>query len=295
MGASRAERRQRIEQKHRAGQLLLLDVADAFYLLQQHREELSAFETTRVTLLQRLDELHERERLGRSRMSELASAEAQLRRLEADLEEAKSQERMSRQLLSFLTGLDDIGALTDPQVETPPREPQEAYLAKAGARPDLRAAEAAWQAAKKQVGIARAGFFPTVDLDANYYVERAGAAEDVKWDASLNVDVPILQGGQNVGALKEAAAKARAEKLRYDETRRRAFLDIRDAYTEFEASVAIDEALQQALGAAEENYRLQVEDYRLNLVSNLDVLQTLQELQNTRREAIQARYNAKRS
>ena len=46
--------------------------------------------------------------------------------------------------------------------------------------------------------------------------------------------------------------------------------------------------------ASERNYRLQVEDYRLNLVSNLDVLRTLQELQDARRDAIATAYEVKR-
>jgi len=78
MAATKAERRQRTQEKARAEQLLLLDVAGAFYLLLEKREEVSALEATRETLVERMDELRRRQEIGRSRPSEVASAEAQV-------------------------------------------------------------------------------------------------------------------------------------------------------------------------------------------------------------------------
>ena len=54
------------------------------------------------------------------------------------------------------------------------------------------------------------------------------------------------------------------------------------------------QALTGALAAAEESYRLQVEDYRRGLISNLDLLQELRTLQDARRDEIDARHSAKR-
>ncbi len=294
IAGSRAERRERLEDKRRAEHLLLLDVANAFYLLLEYWEELSALEATRLALVQRADELKERETLGRSRASEVVSAEAQLRRIEADIQELRREERVARQLLEFLTGRDRIEGLVDTESPLPPLQPEANYLAHADVRPDLRAAEETWHVAEKEVGVVRAQFWPTVSAEGNYYVERAGAAEDVKWDATLKLDVPIFQGGQAVGASRETSSKARQAKLRYDEAQRRVQLDIRDAYARYEAALAVHDALQKALAAAEENYRLQVDDYRHSLISNLDVLQTLQELQDARRNTVHAKYDAKR-
>ena len=61
-----------------------------------------------------------------------------------------------------------------------------------------------------------------------------------------------------------------------------------------QAGLARTAALQEALNAAAENYRLQAEDYKLNLVSNLDVLQALQTLQDARREFIHVQHETKR-
>ena len=294
MAGSRSERRQRTFERQRAEQLLLTDVANAFYLLLEQREELATFEVIRVALVDRLDELHEREQLGRTRPSEVAGAEAQLRRVEAELQLVRSREQAARQLLEFLTGLKTIEAVADEAHELPMLEPQDASLAKAPQRPDVQAQQQALQVAKRQVAVARAKLLPTADVEGNYYTERVGAAADVDWDVLLTVDVPIFQGGQAVGAWREAASKARQAQWRAAQVARSARLDIEQAHTELAAALEQHAALAQALQAAEDNYRLQAADYRLNLVSNLDVLQALQALEDARRETLHAYYEAKR-
>ena len=294
MAGSRAEHRQRIDEKVRAEQLLFTDVSDAFYLLLEQRENHNALEATRVALVERLDELQQRQQLGRSRATEVITAEAQLRRIEAELAQADSGERVSQHLLEFLTGLDHLNVLADPETSLPTLDPEHVYLAKADTRPDLRAAEEASRVANDAVRVAKGGLFPTVSVDGNYYVDRAGVAQDVKWDAALLVHVPLFQGGQGSGAVTEAAAKAREATLRYTQQQRSVALEIRDAYAKLDSAVTIANAFQKALNAAEESYRLEAEDYRLNLVSNLEVLQTLQALQDARRDHIHARYDAKR-
>lgn len=294
MAGSRAERRERIEDKVRAEQLLFLDVSDAFYLLLEQREDLKTLATIHETLAGRVKELEDRERLGRSRRSEVVSVEAQLRRVEAEIERVRSQEITARQLLEFLTGLSSIGTIADSEPSLPPLTPEEDYVAKTSARPDVKASEEAWRVAEKQTAISQAKLFPTVGLEGNYYTKRVGVSQDVDWDVLLKVDVPIFQGGQTVGAIRESASRARQAKLRFEQVQRQATLDIRDTYAELQAAVARLDALEKALDAAEENYRLQVEDYRLNLVSNLDVLQTLQALQDATRDVTHARSEAER-
>ena len=294
MAGSRAERRQRTLEKARAEQLLFVDVSDAFYLLREQREDLGALEGIRATLIGRIDELEDRVRLGRSRPSEVVSIEAQLRRVEAEIELVRNQETTARQLLEFLTGLPHVDAVLDPEPALPPLATEDIYLKQVDARPDVRAAEEAWRVSKAAVSVARAGFWPTVDVESNYYTKRGGAAKDVDWDVLLTVDVPLFQGGKTLGAVHEASSLSRQAKLRFDETNRKAALDIRDTYATLRGTMERRLALERALKAAEENYRLEVKDYRLNLINNLEVLQALEALQNARRDVIRATHDAKR-
>lgn len=288
------EYRQRKEEKLHAELSLLTDVADAFHLLLEQREDIAAVEGIRVALVDRLDELQGREHLGRSRASEAKTVETQLRQTEAQLEQAKSGEQITRQLLEFLIG-QPVTAITDPSDGVPAPLEEPLYETKADDRPDVQAAEAAWKVAEKAVIVAQSQLWPTVNADGNYYTERAGVAQDVKWDVTLTVDVPLFQGGQAVGAVKEALSESRAAKLHYVERQRTAELDIKDAYAKLGHAITVARLLDEAVASAEESYRLQVEDYRLSVVNNLDVLQALQTLQTTRRDDIHARREAKRA
>ena len=74
------------------------------------------------------------------------------------------------------------------------------------------------------------------------------------------------------------------ENLRFKETKRLAELEIRQVLTQWEWAVKRRQALAEAVAAAQENYSLQTEDYRLSLVNNLEVLDALEQLQETRRD-----------
>lgn len=150
IAASRAERRQRSHERARAEQLLLVDVAEAFYLLAQQREDLSVLESIRAALLSRIEELTARERLGRSRANEVASAEAQLYRVEAELDRVSSLEVTTRQLLEFLTGLEHVDAIAVVEPPVVPSQEAAVSIAPVDSRPDVQAAKEAWRVAAKR-------------------------------------------------------------------------------------------------------------------------------------------------
>ena len=294
MAGAKAERKQLVQQKARAEQLLLVDVADAFMLLLEQREDLKTLDTIHAALLDRIEELKSREQLGRSRPSEVVSAQAQMYRIEAERELVLSHETTARQLLEFLTGREPIGPISERDSAPASIGFESAYLEKAASRADVQAALEIVEIAKQEVHVAQSKFWPTVGLDGNYFVERAGASKDVSWDASLKVEVPIFQGGEAMGGVKEASSKARQARLRFAEVRRQAVQSIRDAYAKVEAALARNAALAKALAATEQSYQFYVDEYRLSLVSNLDVLKSLQELQDARRDFIHADYEFRR-
>jgi outer membrane protein TolC len=59
-------------------------------------------------------------------------------------------------------------------------------------------------------------------------------------------------------------------------------------------AIAVCEALRKAYTTAKLNYHLQRKDYKRNLVNNLDVLASIQTLQDSERNYIHAFYEAKR-
>ncbi|MDD2752724.1 MAG: TolC family protein [Candidatus Omnitrophica bacterium] len=293
ISGSKLERNQRVDEKTRAEQLLFADVSESFFLLLQQREDLNTVELIRNALKSRIAELKEREDLGRSRHSETVNTQAQLYRIEADFELVKSRETVVRQILEFLTGC-PVQEIVDTQNLFVQLNPEDYYADKLAKRPDVRAAAMAWEVAKKKVIVAQSDLFPTVSLEGNYYTARNTAPSDSSWDATLEVNVPIMEGTETFGNIKLANSQQRQAELELSRLKRQANTDIRNAYAQLKDGIARTKAMLKALTSSVDNYNLQKEDYRLSLVSNLDVLDAIRTMGETRRDFTQALYEMKR-
>lgn len=291
--ASKFGYNQRTDEKIRAEQLLLIDVSNAFYLLKELREDLGALSVIRSALRTRIKELRARENLGRSRPSEVVNAKAQLYSVEANIELVKSQATVARHLLEFLTGT-RIGEVRDTYDIPSSLMPEEYYVSKFDSRPDVKATKWAWQVARETARAVDSDFLPNVYVDANYYTQRTGFNEGVDWDVVLKANVPIFNGTTTLGKSKEYRLKAHENELVFQRTRRKAPIDIKDAYVRLDTALVVYESLRKAYTTAKLNYYLQRKDYERSLVSNLDVLAAIQTLQDAQRNYIHALYEAKR-
>jgi len=293
MKGANLERKQRINEMVRAEQLLLVDVSDAFYTLMEKTEDLKALIDTKKALIKRIVHLKDRERLGRSRESEVVNARAQLYSVQATIVVVKSEEDVARQILEFLIG-GPIGKTKDYYPVPSELMAEEYYLSRSALRPDVEAAKYAWQTAVQASRIVDSDFLPTVDIDTNYYVQRTGFDKSTDWDVTLSINVPIFEGTETLGRSKEYALKAHQSKLLFDRAKRAAPHDIKDAYIKLKSAIEVYKCLSKALETAKLNYRLQRKDYERSLVSNLDVLASIQTLEESQRNYIRALYAAKR-
>ena len=294
MKGAKYEKDQKINERVRAEQLLLVDVANSFFLLEERREDIKALEGIRNTLSSRIKELNERERLGRSRQSEVVKAKTDLYSVDAELELARSQEITARQVLEFLTGVPVGELLCSETCEPADVKSESYYLAKSLSRSDVIAAMKEWQYYNKRRQVIDSDFLPEVSFEGNWYTQRTTVSKGVDWDVMLKVDVPIFEGTETLGRSKEARAQEREKELLYQRARRSAPQDVRDAYVKYVAAVSVQKAIRKAFSTAKLNYHLQKRDYELSLVSNLDVLDSIKTLHDSERAYIRSLYETKR-
>jgi len=152
------------------------------------------------------------------------------------------------------------------------------YLAEASFRPDVQASYYAWKSDQEKIGVAKSGLFPQVNLEGDYFTHRSSSPENSKWLALLSVNIPIFEGTTVYGQVKEAEAMAKQSELLYSRLGRIAIQDIHDAYINMRISILRKKTLGRALKSAELSYHLQTQDYKLNVVNNLDVLTSIQNL-----------------
>lgn len=278
----------------RTKELLYRDVAIAFHGVLRYQKELKIIRDVHELLRQRIKELEEREKIGRSRPSEVATATTGLKSLEADLASAKGSLATFQYLLEYFIGMPLEGyALKDNSPEDLSSKSLGEYLKRAADRPDVKAAEQSVKTARSAILVAQSGFWPTINLDHSQYTRREGALANVDWDLLFTINVPLFSGGATIGQVKDSVSVLKQKKLSLSLAKRQAELEIKQSYESWRYSHEQFRSLTEAVASAEENYKLQSEEYRRSLVNNLDVLTALQSLNQSRRNANQAFYQAK--
>lgn len=273
--------------------LLFKDVAQNFYsVLSNERDITNLDEEIRQNLVREKD-LQDRVRIGRSRASELLTVQSTLSTLRAQREQLQGQLSVARETLAFLSGLDATTELRDTELIPPELEPLSEYLAQVEARPDVQAGKKRLSAGQENVAVARGAHLPSLDLNANYYLDRSGNLQDVNWDVQLALSVPIFAGGSLQSKVREAQSQSTQAELGLEQVRRQAQQEIRALHQSVLSDRSQLEALDRATEIARRNYAAQSRDYRLGLVTNLDVNQALTAYLENQRTADRVRFAAK--
>lgn len=292
MAGNKATQARGQHERNRAAQLLYQDVAQSFYVVLQVQNDVAILSRQKTVLSSRVTELRERVGVGRSRTSEVASAEAQLANIEALLAEAKGTQAVAREMLEFLTGTPADHRLLDSNAKVTAHG-LDHFLVTADHREDVLAKQAAVDEARNAVGVAQAGHWPTINMSANYYAYRVGFYNDVKWDTTFNLSLPIFTGGVVRAQIKEAESKLAASHLDEQLSRRQSEKDIRSAYATWQASVAQARAYSNAASKNKINFDAQRTDYQSNLVNNLEVTQAQSNWMDSERRANQLHHQAR--
>jgi outer membrane protein len=272
---------------------LFNDVVLNFYSVLQLERTLYNYESEIKAYEDRIKELRQRIRIGRSRVSEVLTVEAALAGLKAQIESAKGQLQVAREMYAFLTGLPQDTPLRDDQPLLRRIAPIDYYANGVEDRPDVKANAIRLSAAEESLSIAKGGYLPTLDFTGNYYIHRYGATENVRWDVQFLATLPLYAGGTIDSSVRQAASQIHQTDLNLSLSRRQASEQVRASYQTYTADRQQVEALTSSKLANERNLKAEMSDYRLGLVTNLDVLNALISYQESERALDQQIYTAK--
>jgi outer membrane protein len=136
---------------------------------------------------------------------------------------------------------------------------------------------------------------PQLYAEGNWYLARQNGASGPDWDALLGLDLPLFKGGAQLAKLKAAEAGVKAAELRLGLAKREATREARQAWRGLKQALARSEATRAALEAAEKSLQDQQKDFRNSLVTQLEMLQAFQTVENARLDNVNARYDAHRA
>ena len=162
-------------------------------------------------------------------------------------------------------------------------------------RPELEGVAQRVRAGEENVTAARSGWFPQVYLAGNYNYARPNARifpalDQFKdtWDVSLSVSLDIWNWGATIHQTDEAQAQLSQARDHLGELRDGIALDVTQAYLTFGQSKERIGVAGQAVGEAEENYRITNEKFKAGLALNSDLLDAEVALLQAKWNSIQA-------
>ncbi len=155
-------------------------------------------------------------------------------------------------------------------------------------RPDLRQAEMALVAAKADITVARAAFYPSLQLRLEPLLASAQPASLLIATAAA-LTQPIFQGGRLTGELARSQARNAELVEHYRQTLLTAWQEAEDAAaTRYHSELRL-KALAIAVDQAEAAYRLSQERYRVGLIDYQTLLNIQRSVLTAKNAQVQAR------
>jgi outer membrane protein, multidrug efflux system len=235
--ASRADLLAVQENQKAVMQLLVAEVASAYFDLREYDAELDLVRESIKTRQESVALVTAREEGGVSNLVEVDQAKTLVASAQASASLLEKAQEQTENLINMLLGRQP-GPVTrgrslvdQPQ---PPQVPAGLPSALLERRPDLRVAEQQLIAANARVGVAKAAFYPSINLTASGgfqttdllgVITRSGGA----FAMSGVVDLPIFDAGRRSGNYKTAKAQHEELLISYQKAINGAFQDVSDA------------------------------------------------------------------
>lgn len=271
------------------------DVAQTYFLLRANDAELAVLNDTVATRSAELAVFTQRFVAGDTSELDVARATAELASARGEVQAVSRQRAQYEHALALLLGqapadLDvAVAALATHVPSIPPGLPS-ALLER---RPDIAAAQRRMIAANARIGVARAAFYPILNLTAEAGFSADTAGDLFKWAsrtwalgplAGALIAAPLFDGGRNKANLARAAAELDAEIATYRQTVLNAFREVEDQLVALRTLGEQSTAAAAASQAAGHALELANARFQSGATGYLDVLEARRTLIGVRRQ-----------
>ena len=259
---------------------LVSDVAAAYFQLRELDLEL---EISRRTLASRRDSLQLTQTLasgGATSMLDVRQAEQLVFTAAETIPDLERRIELQENFISTLLGNNPGPIARGTKLTEQPHAPEipaglPSSLLERG--PDIRQAEAQLIAANAQIGVAKAAYFPQINLTASGGYQSSALTSLFTGPAGLwsfggSLVQPIFTGGRIRSNVKFTEARQQEAELVYQQSIQQAFRGVSDALVEYRKDREFREQQEQLAFSAEDAARLSETRYRGGATSYLEVL-----------------------
>lgn len=244
---------------------------------------------------------------GQLAKAEVARLEAQYNSAQYDVVSSKTQiANYKRQMKSLLQidlskNFDVAGSIpTHEQVMALIPSAQQVYETALAQRPEIRNAEKSIEAAELQQRIAKAGYLPTISMnagigDSHYSADKSEVGTQLKRNLNSSVgvslSVPILDQRRNKSAVEQAKLQHTTSQLDLADRKNSLSSTIEEYWLNANNNQQRYVAAKSTLESQEESYKLLNEQFKEGLKNTVDLLQGRDALLNAEQNLLQSKYN----
>lgn len=289
-----------------AYQDLILRLAQAYFDVLAAQDTLAAIEAEKNAVAEQLALARRSFELGNATITDTYEAQSRYDLLIADELAAQNAVDVARDALATVTG-ERPGALSELPFDAPLPAPKPAELnawvdQAAAASLAVQRAELQTRIAQYGIDIARAGHYPTLNLQAssgsatNNGLQSRSLPEHASGrpvDSSVGIvlSIPLYAGGGVSSRVTEQVALAEQARQQFESARRNAIQLTRQYHTGVTSGLARIRALEAGEASSRAAVQANRTGYELGVRINLDVLNAQQQLYTTLRDLARARYD----
>ena len=202
-----------------------------------------------------------------------------LKRAWGDAKLAEQNARLTLAVLLFPNFFQDFTLVND--LESAPALPpmNEVQQMAAKNNPELQAAFAALAVANKQVGVAKAGYLPSLSvemlygIDANQFAKRApDGTQNLGYGGIATLNIPVWNWGATQSKVRQAEFLRHQAQVELSAAQRQAIADLQSFYSEAQLSYEHLQVLKQSTELAEQSLHLTNLRYEAGEASALEVV-----------------------
>lgn len=266
---------------------IYLQVVSAYFDYVIAVNDYKNFELLEMQARDRVSDLSKRINIGKSRKGELYQAQAQLASVDVAKKNANGLVKQYAENLKALTGLNHNSYPVYGLKSNNKAESKDYYVQKMLNREDIINKKLNLEQAQTSYQIAKKHFMPSLDVNANAYALREGGSSSARnsdWDVGLTLAIPLYEGGIANAAKREELHKVSQETIALANLEKDVVLEVSAKYEQFLRYQDQIKANEVAYKSAKQSYEESLKDYALGIISNLDVITSLNLYLNNKKE-----------
>lgn len=257
---------------------LLSQLSQIYFNIVYQQEKITNTKELLQISLER-EQLHkERVKIGKSRQSELRQAMVQTKKYNLSLKESEMILKQEWNNLRLITGNNSLKQvpLKHYNLSTNSLKPLSYYHEQIENHPLIKAADESIFSLEEEKKSIKSDFFPTVNVTSNYYANSAYTTTIApEWDIGLSISYPFFEGGLTKAKISEASHKIHQKASEKIQLKKSLVMEVEKTYESLLTKIEQNKMIEELCQDNKKNYLEIKKEYSIGLVSNLDVITSL--------------------